>query len=99
MIYNGVIRKFDLVVEDNGVFTFELLVETENCYMNCGHYIFAKGELEGFIQDLMALLGVKAMSDIINTAVRVGRDEFGELMIGHLFNNNWIHYKDYMKGC
>lgn len=65
--------------------------------MNYRHYKFAIGELEGFIQDLMTLLGVKAMSDIINTAVRVGRDEFGELMIGHLFNN-WIHYKDYMKG-
>lgn len=96
--HNGVISDFDLIISDEGIFTFNLLIEGEYGVNNFGNWKFADGKLEEFVRDLMDLLGVTEAYDIHNSAVRFGYDETGNPRIGHLFRDEWIEYSDYMKG-
>lgn len=97
-VFNGVIRDFDLVIEDHGIFTFSLLIEMDYVKVNKGFYKFPDGKLEAFVHDLMELLEVHEAKKIRNSFVRFTFDEYGNLRLGHIFKDKWLNYKDYMKG-
>ena len=96
--YNGIIRDFDLVISEFEIFTFNLLIECEYGFVNFGNWKFSDGKLEAFVHDLMNLLGVTEAYKIHNSTIRFGYDEMGNPRIGHLFRDEWLDYKDYMKG-
>ena len=95
--YNGIIKDFDLIIEDHGIFTFTLVIDDGLGCTNLGLYKFSDGKLEIFIHDLMKVLGVKKASDIVNLPVRIDTTG-GCTKIGHIIKNRWVEYENYTKG-